>query len=338
MAKKANSIHLISLDQVKPEQVQWLWPGRVPLGKITILQGDPGLGKSTLALDIASRTTRNDRMPDDSVSDLREVADVVLLSAEDGLADTICPRLDALGADRQRISVPQEHWRIPIDADLIGEALRERNAKLLVVDPLTAFLDSSVNSWNNQHVRRALTPLAEVAQQTGAAILIVDHLNKRSGIAAIQRGSGSIGFNAAARSVLLAGKHPEESEKVVLASVKSNLGRPPASLAYRMAEAENKAVRIEWLGECPYGADDLVNMSFEAGNGRKLEAAVEFLKAKLSQNTVLSSVVEKEAASQGISERTLRRAKRQLGVKSMPIGLQGEWVLSLPMRQILSPG
>ncbi len=272
-------------------------------------------------------------MPDDSASALSEPAAVFLMSGEDGLADTIRPRLDALGAEQHRISVPQEqHLLIPRDADLIRDAVRQTNAKLVILDPLAAFLDGSVNSWNNQHVRRALAPLAQVAGQTGAAILVLDHLNKRSGIAAIQRGSGSIAFNAAARSVLLVCKHPQEPETFVLAGVKSNLGPPPASLAYRTIEADNKAVKLEWLGECPYEADDLVTAVFEPTNSRKLATAVDFLRMKLSDTSALSKVVDREAAALGISSRTLARARKQLGVIAKPVGMQGEWVLALPLR------
>lgn len=334
--RKKPVVPLISLDQVQPEQVQWLWPGRIPLGKVTILQGDPGLGKSTLALDIASKISRNFPMPDGSVSALSEPAAVFLMSAEDGLADTIRPRLDAAGADQERISVPQDrHFLVPRDADLIGDSVKQTNARLVILDPLAAFLDGSINSWNNQHVRRALAPLAHVADQTGAAILVLDHLNKRSGIAAIQRGSGSIAFNAAARSVLLVCKHPQEPENFVLANVKSNLGAPPASLAYRTVEAENKAVKLEWLGECPYTADELVTAAFEPTNGRKVGVAIEFLRERLSPCDVLSKVVEREAAERGISARTLTRARKELGVKASPAGLQGEWVLSLPISEAL---
>jgi hypothetical protein len=312
--------------------VQWLWFGRIPLGKVTILQGDPGLGKSTLALEIASRVSRNLSMPDGSASALSEPAAVFLMSAEDGLADTIRPRLDAVGADQQLISVPQDqHFLVPRDADLIRHAVRQVNAKLVILDPLAAFLDGSVNSWNNQHVRRALAPLAQIAGETGAAILVLDHLNKRSGIAAIQRGSGSMAFNAAARSVLLICKHPQEPETFVLASAKSNLGSPPVSLAYRTVEAENKAVKLEWLGECPYSADELATAAFEPTSSRKLSVAVEFLRERLSSCGALSRVVEREAAERGISERTLSRARKELGVKSSPVGLQGDWALSLPV-------
>lgn len=327
-------VKLISLDQIQPESVQWLWPGRVPLGKITILQGDPGLGKSTIALDLASRITTAREMPDGVISNLGEPADVLLLSAEDGVADTIRPRLDALGAEQTRITIPGDHrhFLVPSDAALIQQALQQRSAKLCVIDPLAAFLDGTINSWNNQHVRRALTPLAQVATLTGAAILIVDHLNKRSGIAAIQRGSGSIAFCAAARSVLLACKHPQEPEIFVLASVKNNLSASPQSLSYRTVEAENKAVKLEWLGECPYDADELTAAPFEATGGRKLQACQEWLRARLSGVSALSKVVEREAGEMGFSVRTLARARTQLRIASQPSGLRGEWVLSLPAK------
>jgi hypothetical protein len=332
---KQTLVPLISLDQVRPEQVKWLWHGRIPLGKLTILQGDPGLGKSTLALDIASRVSRNLPMPDDSVSALNEPAAVFLMSAEDGLADTIRPRLDAAGADQERIFAPEEggQFLVPRDVDLIRDAVEQKNAKFVILDPLAAFLDGSINSWNNQHVRRALTPLSQIAGQTGAAILVLDHLNKRSGIAAIQRGSGSIAFNATARSVLLACKHPQDPEACVVASVKSNLGSPCVSLAYRTVEAANKAVKLEWVGECRYDADELVAGAFEPTNGKILRFAMDFLRERLLLSSALSTVVEAEAQARGISIRTLARARKELGVRSQPIGHQGQWTLSLPLNE-----
>ncbi len=335
MARK-DLIPLISLDQVKPEQVQWLWPSRIPLGKITILQGDPGLGKSTLALDVAARVTRNLSMPDGTISAIGASADVFLMSAEDGLSDTIRPRLDAAGADQQRIHVPKDqHYVVPKDTGLIRNAVLQTGAKLVILDPLAAFLEGSVNTWNNQHVRRALAPLAQVAESQGAAILILDHLNKRTGISAIQRGSGSIAFNAAARSVLLVCKHPEDSEIFVLAGVKSNLGAAPASLAYHTLEAENKAVKLAWRGECPYTADDLA--TFKPAGSRRLATASDFLSVRLAKGSASSKVVEREAVERGISLRTLTRARKQLRVVSKPTGLQGEWRLSLPVNEVLKP-
>jgi hypothetical protein len=263
----------------------------------------------------------------------------LLLSAEDGPADTIRPRLDALGADQQRITIPAgyRYFLIPSELSLIHDALRQRNAKLCVIDPLASFLEATINSWNNQHVRGALTPLADIAQQTSAAILIVDHLNKRNGIPAVHRGSGSIAFKAAARSVLMACKHPQEPETFVLSSVKCNLCAPLLSLAYHTVLADNGALKLEWLGECPYDADELVTAAFEAVGSRKLAQAVEWLRVRLASSPALSKVVEREAAEMGFSPRTFARARKELRVISQPSGLQGEWVISLPLKVGLFP-
>ena len=136
--------------------------------------------------------------------------------------------------------------------------------------------------------------------------------------------------------MLLVCKHPQEPETFVLAGVKSNLGPPPQSLCYRTVEADNKAVRLEWQGECPYTADDLVAAAFEPVNNRKLQVAIDFLRERLAASSVLSKVVEREAEMQGIAPRTLSRARREIGVQSSPVGLQGEWALSLPLKEVLN--
>jgi hypothetical protein len=311
------------MDQVQAEAVKWLWPGRIPLGKITILQGDPGLGKSTITLDIAARVTRANPMPDDSTSDLPEPSNVLLLSAEDGVADTLRPRLDALGADQARISVPwgeHEHLSIPSDADLISRAIDQAEARLIVIDPLAAFLDANINSWSNQQVRRALGPLKAVAERHHAALLCVDHLNKRAGIAAVHRGNGSMGFAAAARSVLMAGKHPHEDGELVLAGVKTNLAARPASLVYKTVQAANGAVCIEWLGECAVTADELGGIPPDAASLSKVKEAEEFIRERIGPGSVLARVLGAEAVANGISQRTYKRARKNLGVLAKPAG------------------
>ena len=327
-----SNVKLVRLDEIKVERVRHLWQSRIPIGKITILQGDPGLGKSTMSLDIAARVTHGDGMPDASESELGGPAGVVILTAEDGLADTIRPRLDAAGADVSRVVSfgPEEQLLIPRDVGKICSAIRQVGARLLLIDPLAAFLDATVNSWNNQQVRRALTPLAKTAESTDAAVLVLDHLSKASGRAAIYRGNGSIGMNAAARSVLLVGKDPQEQETFVLASVKCNLSRKPRSLRYRTEEAANGAVRIEWLGECDTNADEL-GVEEGPATDSKLAGCAEWLRQRLNNgSSVLESIVRKEALGQGYSERTYKRARQQAGVKSTRAG--EHWVLSLTYR------
>jgi RecA-family ATPase len=323
-------VDLISFDKIQHEQVTWLWSGRIPLGKITILQGDPDLGKSTLAIDLAARVTRNIAMADDTLSDLDAPAGVVLMTAEDGLADTIRPRLDAAGADLTRVVTfgPNEHILFPSGVSRLQMAIQQAEARLVIVDPLAAFLDSSVNGWVNQDVRRALHPLKQIAESTGAAILLLDHLSKAAGRAAIYRGNGSVAFNAAARSVLLVGKHPEDSQMRVLARVKGNLCQDPGSLAYGIEQASNGSVRVAWFGQCELNADNL-GEELQSERVSLGSLCAEWLHKRLADAYVAQTVVEAEAVANGFSKRTLQRARRALGVVSQKTG--NSWTLSLPL-------
>jgi len=321
-------VQLISFDQIQPESVKWLWPGRIPLGKITILQGDPKVGKSTVALDLAARVTRCGVMPDGRSSPGDAPAGVVVLTAEDGLADTVRPRLDATGANVSLVMTfgPDEHILIPRDAGKILAAIKETAAKLVVIDPMAAFLEAGINSWQNTSVRAALAPVAKIADETGAAVLAVDHLSKASGRAAIYRGNGSIAFAAAARSLLMAGKHPEQEDTFVLAAVGGNLARPAKSLAYQMEEAPGGAICVKWLGDCDYTAEDL-NWQPQQERETKVQQCAAWLKERLAPANALESVIQAEALGMGFPERTFRRARRAAGVVSTRSG--NFWVLSL---------
>ncbi len=208
----------VLLSDVKPERVSWLWPGRLPLGKLTVLDGDPGKGKSTLSLDLSARLTRGDIMPDGSGGGFP--AGVVILSGEDGLADTIVPRLIAAGADLSRVvalaSCPDsegdgEHPPVlPDDLPTIRAAIARVGAKLAIIDPLMAYLSDGTNSHKDQDIRRVLFRVAALAEETGAAVLVVRHLNKATGGVALYRGGGSIGIIGAARSGLLVAADPDD--------------------------------------------------------------------------------------------------------------------------------
>jgi hypothetical protein len=251
------------LDSVKPERIAWLWQGRIPLGKLTLIDGDPGTGKSALATDLAARASTGRPFPDGSPC---ERGGVVLLSAEDGLADTIRPRLEAAGADLGRVlslatvsdSEGERLLSIPEDIDIIRRGIERVDARLVVVDPLMAFLSGDVNSHRDQDVRKALAPLAKLAEETGAAIVVVRHLNKTTGGSPLYRGGGSIGIVGQARSALLVAKHPEDDQRRVLAPVKSNLAAPAPSLVYALREATNGAVRVEWKGATSLDANTLL--------------------------------------------------------------------------------
>jgi hypothetical protein len=217
------------LSEVEPERVEWLWPRRIPSGKITVLDGDPDNGKTVLTIDLAARVTAGLDLPDDTPT---EAAGAVIVSAEDGAADTIRPRFDAADGDPTRACLlgDEEPLAIPGDIPRLERAVRQVEAALVVIDPIMAFLSGDVNSNRDQDVRRALTPLKQMAERTGAAIVLVRHLNKTPGGNPLYRGGGSIGLIGAARSGLVVGRHADDDELRVLAGQKNNLSLPPKAL------------------------------------------------------------------------------------------------------------
>lgn len=307
--------HLTTLADINPESVAWLWPGRIPFGKITIIEGDPGLGKSTLALDIAARLTRCSPMPGES----RSVhGSVILLTAEDGLADTVRPRFDAAGGDARwvhsfQVDGPhgQELPTFPQNAEELEIVIRDTYAKLVILDPLVAFLDAANNSWKDADVRRALSPLARVAEETGAALLTIRHLTKSFGGPAIYRGGGSIGIVGAARSALLIASDPTNSDRRVLASVKSNLAPTPVSLAFSIIPRGSSS-GVSWHGESDCTADDLL-LPPEVRVG-ELSPAEASLKELLAREPMDRRQVVERMVQNKFSERSTDRAARRLGV------------------------
>ncbi len=327
---------------VIPERVRWLWPGRIPLGKVTVIDGDPGLGKSTLMADIAARITTHRLMPDDSRSGLDGPASVLILSAEDGAGDTIRPRLEAAGTDLERVII----WdcnldddgsemlpSLPEDTGLLADLIQRHGVMLVTIDPLTAYLGAKTNSYRDQDVRRALTPLAKVGEATGAAIVLVRHLNKAMGGSAIYRGGGSIGIVGAARSGLLVAKHPDDEERRILASTKCNLGPPPPSLAYRLEGHENGAGYIVWEGVTTHTADALVSQPQGDEERTAREEAKDFLRDVLASGPVPSKEILRQARDAGINEKTLRRAKGDIGVTARKDGFDAGWIWELPQHE-----
>lgn len=223
----SGTLTLTRISDVKTQPIKWLWRGRIPLGKVTVFDGDPGLGKSLLSADLAARVSCNRPMPDGSKSDLAGPAGVVLLSAEDDPSDTIRPRLEVVGADLERIVLLQgvkenDEERMPSLADiaLLKQAIATADAKLVVIDPLMAYLLGDVNSYKDQDIRRALAPLAALAAELNVAIVVIRHLNKSSSSNPLYRGGGSIGIIGAARSGLLVAKDPEDEDRRILAITK----------------------------------------------------------------------------------------------------------------------
>jgi RecA-family ATPase len=329
------------LSEIEPERVEWLWPRRIPKGKITIIDGDPDNGKSVLSTDLVARITAGKPLPDGTPT---EVAGGIILSAEDGAADTIRPRLDAAGGNPQKVLllgvIPEGNdkerlFQIPQDLHILERAIRQTGASIVVIDPLMAFLSSEVSSNSDQDVRRALAPLAKLAERTGVAIVIIRHLNKSSGGNTLYRGGGSIGIIGAARSGLVVGKHPEDDSIRVLAGQKNNLSLPPDSLAYRIEEAENGSARISYLGRTETNAKQLLATPVDEEDRTALSEAKSFLRDRLRAGPEFASVIKKEFDEADIgSKRTLRRAKSELKVDHFrdtndPSG-RWKWILPEP--------
>lgn len=321
--------------EVVPERIEWLWPGRIAKGKLSLLDGDPGQGKSALATDLAARKSTGRPWPDGEEC---KAGGAVICSAEDGEADTIRPRLDAAGADPAKVLAlattldsdgNDRLLSIPEDLDVIRQGIERVGAELVIVDPLMAFLSGEYNAHKDQDVRRALAPLAKLAEDTGAAVVVIRHLNKATGGNVLYRGGGSIGIVGAARSALLVAKHPEDEQRRVLAPLKSNLAKPPPSLAFVLTEAANGAVRVEYQGETSHTADALLAGPTDPEERSAMDEAMEFLRDTLDRGPVWSKQVKKDARGADISEITLKRAKASLGVRSEKEA-DGSWSWRLP--------
>jgi hypothetical protein len=328
----------IRLSTVVPERVEWLWKDRIPFGKLTVIDGDPGTGKSTMTLDVAARVSRGVPMPDSSGGG--SPVGVVILSGEDGLADTIVPRLQAAGADLERIialtectdrvGVEKHPPVLPADLDAIREAIGLVDAKLVIIDPLMAYLSDNTNSHRDQDIRRVLFQVAALAEETGAAVVVVRHLNKSSSGPALYRGGGSIGIIGAARSGLLVALDPDDDSRRVLASIKSNLGPRPKSLAFHLEACDDEAVHVIWDGSSNHDANALLAVLATADERHAVDEAQDFLLAELAEGPVGAKQMKAAAAGAGISEASLRRAKHALHIASAKQAMEGPWTWSLP--------
>lgn len=336
------SAKTLCLADVQPEPVRWLWPGRIALGKLTLIAGDPGLGKSLLTAFLAAVVSKGYKWPLDDTP--APQGSVVLLSAEDDAADTIRPRLDAADADCSRIHILQavqgtDEDGKPIErlfslkqdiAVLEGLLPTLPDCRLLVIDPVSAYLDNT-KSHENADVRGLLAPLAALAARHGVAVVLIQHLNKNAVGSAIYRAIGSIAFMAAARAGYIVTRDKSNPQRRLFMPAKNNLANDSSGLAYTVVTAENGAPVITWEQEpVTMTADEALTPSVSNDEQADNDWAAIVLEQTLSSGPITAIEAQKEARQAGISPKMLRRAREKLGVITRKADFKGGWVWALP--------
>ena len=323
------NLKLINMEQVEIEKIDWLLYPFIPFGKVTIVQGDPGEGKTTMVLQIIAKLTKGEAvLPsgsdepalEEKTMDLEPV-NVIYQTAEDGLGDTIKPRLLSAGADCSRVMVIDDNDQALTMMDArLEEAIIRTKARLVVLDPIQGFLGAAVDMHRANEIRPLMKRIAVLAEKYHCAIILIGHMNKNSNGKSSYRGLGSIDFQAAARSVLIVGRIKDEPEIRVVCHVKSSLAPEGKSVAFRL----DKDTGFEWIGEYDISADDLLSGD---NRGQKIHEAKEFLKEILVSGSVAQTKVAEEAESRGIKKKTLWNAKKELEIECVKIGNQWFWML-----------
>jgi len=309
-------LKLINMRDVEVESVSWLWYPFIPYGKVTIIQGDPGEGKTTLVLQIIARLTKGR-----SIIDKKELSpiNVIYQTAEDGLADTIKPRLLSANADCSKVLVIDDRDTPLTMRDVrLEQAIVETNAKLVVLDPIQGFLGADVDMHRANEIRPIMKHISELAEKYKCAIVLIGHMNKCSVGKSAYRGLGSIDFQAAARSVLIVGRIKDEPEIRVVCQTKSSLAPEAKAVAFRL----NEEIGFEWIGELDITADDLISGTVK---GTKKQAAMDFLENLLEDGRMAQTEIIELARQKGISDKTLRNAKDELKIKSKRVNNQWHW-------------
>ena len=304
------SVPMICMNDVEQTEVDWLWYPYIPFGKLTIVQGNPGEGKTFFAMQLAAACTNQKFLPD---MEPFEPFNMIFQTAEDGLGDTVKPRLVSSGADLKRVLVIDDSDNpLSLADDRIEKALRENNARLMVIDPLQAFLGANVDMNRANEVRPVFRKLADIAQSTGCAIVMIGHLNKASGTQSTYRGLGSIDIAAVVRSILFVGKVKDDPTTRVIVHEKSSLAPPGQALAFSLGDQKG----FRWIGAYDISAEDLLAGGEGTRTELKQEQAVKLIYELLSEGREVSvAEINKEAIERGISERTVRMVRNSMKEK-----------------------
>ncbi|MEO1497825.1 MAG: AAA family ATPase [Planctomycetota bacterium] len=325
---------LVTMADVEPTEVRWLWRDRIPCGRLTLVCGPPGIGKTFIGTDATARVTTGTAWPDGAHCDR---GGVIIVTAEDGAADTLRPRLDAHGADVRRVQLLQG-VRVPGESeqtvftlarvDALATAIdRTPECRLVLVDPLGDFFGGDRDAHRDTDVRAVLSPLTRLADERGVAIVLVAHTRKAAGRTADDGVLGSRGFVGVARAVWHVAADPDDGDRRLLLPGKSNLAARQSGLAFTI---EGDPARVQWEDEpLDMHADDVIGERKEQGES-KIDAALDTIRETLGNGPRGSRELEGLCDDRGVSRSTYWRARRQLGVRAEKTEFQGEWLLSLP--------
>lgn len=334
--------------QAKP--ISWLWPGRIARGKVSMLAGNPGLGKSQLTASMAAVVTTGEIWPVDRAR--CERGNVIILSAEDDPEDTIRPRLEAAGADLSRVFILdavveafnadgeeiKRAFNLKIDLARLGRMLDEiGGAAMIVIDPITAYLGEA-DSHKNAEIRALLAPVSDLAAKHGAAVVCVSHLNKSSGGEALMRVMGSLAFVATARAAFIVAKDNDDPARRLFLPAKNNIGNDQTGLSFTVEAAKIPSAtgmvetsRILWGQEAvTVTADEAVASISNPEEHSDMQDAKAFLRDLISAGPVPSRQIRADAEGAGYSWRTIQRAQKALGIDAVKDGMKGGWVWKLP--------
>ena len=312
MTEQKIKLKMIRMSEVQSQEIEWLWYPFIPYGKLTIIQGDPGDGKTTMVLNLAAKLSKGEAL--DENMKVTEPVNVIYQTAEDGLADTVKPRLELAGADCERIIVIDESDKsLSMVDERLEQAIVRTGARLLILDPIQAYLGGGMDMNRANEARDMTKKLGALAEKTKCAIILIGHMNKASGNKAAYRGMGSIDFFAVARSVLLVGRVEGESNTRAVVQIKNNLAAFGHPKAFALSEDGFK-----WLGDYEITVDEVLGGITPKAN--KMEQAKQMLREPAeTQSAVLSNEIFDRANELGISKRTLENAKKELGVQTRKI-------------------
>ena len=320
MTEQKIKLKMIRMSEVQSQEIEWLWYPFIPYGKLTIIQGDPGDGKTTMVLNLAAKLSKGEAL--DENMKVTEPVNVIYQTAEDGLADTVKPRLELAGADCERIIVIDESDKsLSMVDERLEQAIVRTGARLLILDPIQAYLGGGMDMNRANEARDMTKKLGALAEKTKCAIILIGHMNKASGNKAAYRGMGSIDFFAVARSVLLVGRVEGESNTRAVVQIKNNLAAFGHPKAFALSEDGFK-----WLGDYEITVDEVLGGITPKAN--IMEQAKQMLRELAeTQSAVLSNEIFDRANELGISKRTLENAKKELGVQTRKINNAWYWEL-----------